>query len=100
VRRGGEHDLLWGAQGGRRRWRLRQGPFLPLLPPPRPPFRPGTPQKVMLSLLQGPRARIELRRTPLAGTLDLANVGSGHAGTAGSRGGRLQPKCRMKRAHQ
>jgi hypothetical protein len=45
----GEHDLRRGAQSGRRRQRLRQGPFLPLLPLTMPPLRPGTPQKVMLS---------------------------------------------------
>jgi len=27
--------------------------------------------------------------------VDLANAGSGPAGTASSRGGRLQPRCRM-----
>jgi hypothetical protein len=46
----GEHDLLWGAQDGRPRRRLRQGPFLLPLPPTRSPLRPGTPQKVMLTL--------------------------------------------------
>ena len=45
----GEHDLLWGAQDGRARRRLRQGPFLPPLLPTRSPLRPGTPQKFMLS---------------------------------------------------
>jgi hypothetical protein len=45
----GEHDLLWGAQDGRPRRRLRQGPLLPPLLPTRSPLRPGTPQKVMLS---------------------------------------------------
>jgi hypothetical protein len=70
--------------------------------------------------LQGRRARTELRRTALAGTqgcaarhplrvftgeegsapLDLANAGSGPAGTASSAGDQLQPRRLMEGTHQ
>jgi len=71
VTRLGEHDLLWRAQGGRRGRRLRQGQYLPLIPPTRPPLRPGAPQKVRLS-----NARVQL----FAPALNNLGVGAIHAG--------------------